>query len=519
MAEIGEMNILGNLPLSLDIVPPKTESYIEALRNRTDGLKLRKILLCPDNALAQSVAASLNQLMADADIVTTPTVVGEIADAFLLFYDDPEDQSKALMGLLDLEQGIVVAGNSEHSGENRGAFLISIPKAGTHLATELLRELGYRDGGEWNGTNPGCQNWHYLEYSNSHTAAPDFFIDTVRRAPFGNRAHPFPYTPTLFIYRHPYDILVSEANYYHREGKTAFFQYFDGLSFDERVMRLIDDPFLLGKLHDRINKFAAWLAFSNVIPVSFEELIGENGGGDNAIQRRTVWSVILKLQVTAEVGVVASNLFNPDSPTFSRGKIGNHTEKLSKESWEALGQVPHDYLNVFGYQHTPDGNSAEIFSRRIEEFRKRPLRLAVQKATSTPPVLIRKNLLGHNLIKYYGNLYAVPTNVGNLDLAELSTEELSAFRSAKSLNELMESLVREPTLVLGYNVVYSQDKYFGIPVEMGKLDVSKLSSKDCKVILIADSFDQLHQMLIRRFVTKVVFPSNLASRLINKLRK
>ena len=141
--------------------------------------------------------------------------------------------------------------------------------AGTHLLIELARAFGYLPGEEA-PANPIAGAWHYLEFTNSHTAAPDFFIDTVRRQPHGNRAHPFPHHPSLFIYRNPLDIVTSEANYYQEDGSTVFAGYLDALDYDQRLLRLIDDPWLMGSVRDRVGKFAAWLEFGSVIPVSFD---------------------------------------------------------------------------------------------------------------------------------------------------------------------------------------------------------------------------------------------------------
>src|SRR5438477_163119 len=83
----------------------------------------------------------------------------------------------------------------------------------------------------------------------------------VRRRPHGNRDHAFPHHPSLFIYRNPLDIVASEANYYQEDGATVFAGYLDGLSYEERLLRLIDDPWLMGSIRDRVGKFAAWLEF------------------------------------------------------------------------------------------------------------------------------------------------------------------------------------------------------------------------------------------------------------------
>lgn len=516
MTEAKGGNKSGSLPLCLAMVEPEVDAYVDALCGSADGVQVGKVLLCPDNDLSKSVAESLKQVMPHADVVIGSAINDDNIDAYLFCFDDDEAQASALMGLVDIEKGIVIAAKFKQSAIDGGVFLISIPKAGTHLATELLRGLGYGDGGEWDGGNMDSKSWHYLEYSNSHTSAPDFFNDSVRRAPFGNRLHPFPYTPTLFIYRHPYDILVSEANYYHREGKTAFFQYLSGLSFEERVMRLIDDPLLLGNLRDRINKFAAWLTFNNVIPISFEELVGKNGGGDESIQRRTIWSVILKLQVTADTNIVASKLFNPQSPTFADGKIGAHIEKLPEAARKALSEVSQDYLEIFGYRHQPVGKTTPLYGERTEEFRSRPLQLARQTAETQPPVLFRKNVIGHNLIKYLGRFYGISNGVGDTDLTKLPPEKLSALPSADSLTDLEKTLIREEPLFLGQSILRFQDRYYGLPAGSENVDLTKLTTEELAVLPNAASFDELRQIIIVNLTKGITYLLRL---MVKKARK
>lgn len=201
------------------------------------------------------------------------------ADAIVLLYNsaDAEAIADALLGEVERKAGLVLAPKSSGYFEARPLYVVSVPKAGTHLLFELVHAFGYSSG-ELNGDRPKEGHWHCLEYSNTHTRAPDFFIDSVRRAPYGNRQHPFARTPTVFMYRNPLDILVSEANYYPKSGRTIYSNYFDGLEFNERIKCLISDPWLLGSFRDRMAAFVPWFRFSNVLPVSFEELVGEQGG-------------------------------------------------------------------------------------------------------------------------------------------------------------------------------------------------------------------------------------------------
>ena len=54
---------------------------------------------------------------------------------------------------------------------------------------------------------------------------------------------------------------------------------------------------MLGRFCDRVLAFEPWLHFNNVIPLAFEDLVGELGGGQADRQQRLIWSIQVKLGV------------------------------------------------------------------------------------------------------------------------------------------------------------------------------------------------------------------------------
>jgi hypothetical protein len=346
---------------------------------------------------------------------------------------DPTGLSQQLLGLVNLKNGIVVAPRTRHAYDARPLFLISIPKAGTHLLYALARAFGYDAGiicPEW----PRPRHWYCVEYSNSHTRATDFFVDTVRRSPFGNRHHAFAVSPALFIYRNPLDILVSEANYYHRDGNAIFGGYLKNRSFEERLLTLIDDPWLFGTVRDRMAGFVPWLEFPNVVPVSFEALVGARGGGDDAVQRRLIWSLQLKLHVPGGPDAFASQVFDPESATFNAGQIGAHREKLGERALKRFLELPQDFMRALGYT-APDAAGSGRFPMRSEEFILRPLATAEEAFWDTP-ILIEAGCHGRNIVRYRGRFYGA----GDEDLARLGDRELARLPSAAEIAPLKQKL-------------------------------------------------------------------------------
>jgi hypothetical protein len=410
----------------------------EAYRAAVEGLHAeghRRIAVWPHNALADEVVRRARELGGDARIEAAPVAPpakGESAPCRVIVETDPTALSARLLELIELQDGVVVAPRTRHAWDARALFLISIPKAGTHLLYVLAKAFGYDAGivcPEW----PKPRHWYCVEYSNSHTRATDFFIDTVRRSPFGNRHHAFATTPALFIYRNPLDILVSEANYYHRDGNTIFGGYLARRTFEERLLTLIDDPWLFGSFRDRMAGFVPWLEFSNVIPLSFEELVGARGGGGDAAQKRLIWSLQLKLHAPGRPDVFASQVFDPESATFNAGQIGSHREKLGEAAMRKFKGLPQDFMAAFGY--SVPGNGDGRYSARTEEFIRRPLTTAEDTFWDTP-ILIEAGCHGRNIVRYRGRFYGPRDE----DLASLADNELTRLPSAVEIAPLRQKL-------------------------------------------------------------------------------
>jgi hypothetical protein len=349
---------------------------------------------------------------------------------------DGEHLGQLLLQCLDLNNIHIIAPVTQHHFSQMPLFIVSIPKAGTHLVYELATAMGYATGVELPDF-PKPKTWYCIEYSNSHTVARDFFVDTVRRSPFGNRHHPFGRSPTLFIYRHPLDILVSEAQYYHLEGKTSFAGYFDGLDFEGRVNRLMDDEWLLGSLRQRVGGFLPWLSFPNVVPASFEELVGDAGGGSTQAQHRLIWSIILKLQVDGSVAEIANKVFNKNSATFREGKIGAWRTQLKPALIEKITPLCQDIISTFGYSSSTQDS---LLPTRAIEHAARPLRFATGKSDRTP-ILVIPNYMSCSIVSYAHRFYAIPGTAGAVAVDQLSADQLDRLPSSESLSELKEILL------------------------------------------------------------------------------
>lgn len=417
----------------LHFAPPTVEAYRDLL-NRLWAGGVRRIRVVGDNALATALAE------ADwmRDIALDDEGAGETQ--MIVFTETAgEKLSAQLLSCVDRDHVVIVAPVTDWHFSKKPLFLVSIPKAGTHLLYELAKALGYQEGIEL-PEFPKEQTWYCVEYSNSHTVAADFFVDTVRRAPFGNRHHPFMRSPALFIYRHPLDILVSESHYYHRDGATTFAGRLSEYDLDERLTRLLDDKWLLGSLRERIGGFLPWLEFPNVISLSFEELVGAAGGGSEESQLQLIWSIQLKLQVPGEPEHIAAKIFNANSATFRSGQIGGYRKHLSEKAVTDFAKNNADILEQLGYPL--DGTIGLPAQRKVRRHRR--IRYSQTDYDGTP-LTIERDFLGCNLVRYGGRVYAVPMAAGRIDIETLSPDTLAALPTGASLGEL------KALLLIGYS--------------------------------------------------------------------
>ena len=489
----------------LHFAPPTVEAFRDLLSPLwADGV--RRIRLVGDNALATALAEAdwMRGIAVERDIALDDE--GAVETQVIVFTETAgEKLSAQLLSCVDRDHVVIVAPVTDWHFSKKPLFLVSIPKAGTHLLYELAKALGYQEGIEL-PEFPNGQTWYCVEYSNSHTVAADFFVDTVRRAPFGNRHHPFMRSPTLFIYRHPLDILVSEAHYYHRDGKTAFAGRLSEYDLNERLTRLLDDNWLIGSLRDRIGGFLPWLEFPNVISLSFEELVGAAGGGSEEAQLQLIWSIQLKLQVPGEPKHIATKVFNTDSATFRSGQIGGYRMHLPVRSMTDFAKENADILEQLGYPL--DGTiGLPVHSRERRHQRIRYSQIDYEAM----PLTIERAFLGCNLVKYGGRIYAVPMAAGPVEIDTFSPDTLAALPAGASLSELKALLLighsqleqhkqaldqladalkkdnvpgcagqywkDTPTPCVvdvynGFNVVAYRERYFGIRQSIGSIDLS-----------------------------------------------
>ena len=290
----------------------------------------------------------------------------------------------------------VIAPITDHHISKRTVFLMSIPKAGTHMLIRLLGLMGLERSSD-RDPRPGtwCTPVGYEYHAPCRELLANDWFNPLGR-------HLFFRSPAIFVYRNPLDIAVSELDWFVKP-EHSFSGYLNCCTDDrERLSRLIADDSVMGSIRDRINRYAGWMNFGNVIPVSYEELVGASGGGEDAQQADSIWALQLKLHIVGCPENYGRQLYDRGSATFSKGKIGRHKECFTDEHWTALDTLPQDFMRALGY------TKGSVISSRVDEVLKRPLavkQLSIEQLYT--PKLVREDYLGWNIVEIAGQYFPV----------------------------------------------------------------------------------------------------------------
>jgi hypothetical protein len=359
------------------------EGYLAAARRLHEGGARRFRLRAPGSqaALAQALSGRLTEHFSE---ITCCVAVDEGAshgepavataggsEAVFLLEHNASALSTALMEFIDVPASIV-APITEHYFRRRALFMITVPKSGTHMLFELLGAFQLTNGGLAEGPlSP--DHFYFLSSQTSHTPAPEFFKSLVS-LPERGAGHPFFATPTIFMYRNPLDIVVSEAFYLGERRNTPLAGFYSQLKMEDRLLRLIGEDPLVGSLRQRLGHYVPWLRLPNVIPISFEELVGPKGDGSLAEQLKTIWSLQLKLQIPGSPAWYAGAVFQESTRTFRKGAINSHREYFTEECYAALRRLEQDVFHEFGYS-LDDRFIPGYLPRFARSFRRRPLQV------------------------------------------------------------------------------------------------------------------------------------------------
>lgn len=251
----------------------------------------------------------------------------------------------------------------------------SLPKAGTNLLTRLLSMM------------PGMQNSGlHLGHSTLKGTTPadatcvpvgvDFPMDVAlprlamplgRLKPGAFASGHIPYSAVfssylqvtgfkvVMIVRHPAAVVLSHARYISESAGHPLHAHYTGLTEAEQIQTSITGVKLpeiaLASIAKRFESITRWAADPNVHLVTFENLVGVEGGGSLEKQQTSIYELANFLGIKLaekSVGQMVSHLFGQSS-TFRAGQIDAWKKVLHSEHLASLGaQIGRRYSHL-GY--------------------------------------------------------------------------------------------------------------------------------------------------------------------------
>jgi sulfotransferase 6B1 len=248
----------------------------------------------------------------------------------------------------------------------------SIPKAGTHLLTQLLggvdklwfSGLHVIDKNFWAGSVPDTEAYAPVDDAlfrkrMRRVRNGQFLTAHLTGQPVTIRAlDDLGFAPLLMI-RDPRDIAVSLAFWYGTNPRLYTWERFSAMSSDEeRLMAAIiglpggngQQP--VPSIGERLRRFQPWLTEPGTCVVRFEQLVGAAGGGTDEAQFDAVRRVLQHCRREASenrTAELARSVFAPHSKTFRRGAIATWPEHFTDEHRAAFAEVAGPELAAYGY--------------------------------------------------------------------------------------------------------------------------------------------------------------------------
>lgn len=154
----------------------------------------------------------------------------------------------------------------------------------------------------------------------------------------------------FLIMRNPFDVLVSACYYIDKMPYDSGFLRSMGLTYSEwiakdfsqKLSKIIEDF----RLKEQFELCLSAEHQENCCLVTFEELVGSHGGGDDKIQFETVKKIaqFLNLTLTKERILNLCGLLFGGTHTFNTGSIGKYKSHFEQKHYEAVRKIMGDEL-------------------------------------------------------------------------------------------------------------------------------------------------------------------------------
>lgn len=158
----------------------------------------------------------------------------------------------------------------------------------------------------------------------------------------------------LFNFRDPRDSLLSLVNYLLQRANVTYSPFAKNVILAQILEALPDVSaqldFAIEQMGEHVEKYTRnnWLLFHPAVAkLSFEELVGAEGGGSGSQQRAAVHRIGEFLGVAPRAD--GTQLFDSSARTFFRGQIGAWRDAFTPEQAKTFGRLYGDVLRTYGY--------------------------------------------------------------------------------------------------------------------------------------------------------------------------
>jgi len=251
----------------------------------------------------------------------------------------------------------------------------SLPKSGTHLLKSLISHLGVYDIGSFYLTRDLGED-RAIETGDVLVGISDprpiniiklrglFSSVSERGYVVGHVAYNKEFTillkssgfKTIIIIRDPIDVALSYVNYMAKRSDHYLNSYFCSLGERDRLDFVLNgsaeylSPGNFVGINEQYESFRGWLDVDDCCVVTFEDLIGNRGGGDQSKQLTTISKIVSFLGINTHDSVIESishQVFDVNSPTFFRGEIGSARKALSNALFNYSNELAQRAINIY----------------------------------------------------------------------------------------------------------------------------------------------------------------------------
>ncbi|MFT4572555.1 MAG: hypothetical protein ACI91F_003459, partial [Candidatus Binatia bacterium] len=241
---------------------------------------------------------------------------------------------------------------------------ISLPKAGTHLLERALcRTPGLRRKLLPTIHDANIERWGELGSVLKRLGPGQIAVGHLAHSHERAEAIRHHSVRAVFMIRDPRDIVISQAHYImSRTDHPQHRAFASAPDLASRVLIAIRGNATLDSLGTRLRAYSGWCDDDQVFTVRFEDLVGPDGGGDQARQSEALRGLYRHLGIVPsdeQMADIQAGLFAPTSPTFRHGLIGKWREVFDETLTAAFREDADAELAAYGYDWEQGGSEGK----------------------------------------------------------------------------------------------------------------------------------------------------------------